>query len=144
MTTVLLNPLSFSFLRERVVKNMSVSDTLGVSLALLVRCIEHLGQDVRRTEVRLHLSLRQIIHFLSSLHLLQVKSEQLKSNIIFSTCFQSVSPQSKSMLFSRRNCQNPKRSFLEFAFQFSKYRTFLRFGHSSVRIASNLKVRCLD
>ena len=140
-TELLERSVSLSLLWEGVCQDVPIP--LCVSLALLVRRPEHLGQDVGGAECGLHLPLCEIISLPPSVHLLAVRSETFQCEYIQITSFHSISPQSRSILFSLIYSQNLQRSSREFAFQFSKYRTHLRFEHSSVRVTSRLNVRCL-
>ena len=88
---------AISLLREGVCQNIIVS---RVALSLLVRETKHLRQDVRRTECGVHLPLAQIASFVSSFKLLPIKMRPESVRNIKLTSLHSVSPLSKSMLFS--------------------------------------------
>ena len=103
-TELLERSVSLSLLWEGVCQDVPVP--LCVSLALLVRRPEHLGQDVGGAECGLHLPLCEIISLPPSVHLLAVRSETFQCEYIQITSFHSISPQSRSTLFSLIYSQN--------------------------------------
>ena len=72
-TELLERSVSLSLLWEGVCQDVPIP--LCVSLALLVRRPEHLGQDVGGAERGLHLPLCEIISLPPPVHLLAVRSE---------------------------------------------------------------------